>query len=92
MLLIEQNADDGAVDRQLRLHHGDRQDGDGRAAEKLLDDEDVKEFYLGLHSEARRAEVVPRRQALQAAQEVAVVSGNACRSAGRAALGAEGRD
>ena len=50
---------------------------DGPAA-KLLDDEDVKEFYLGLHADgdgtAASAQVVPRRQALQAPEAVVVVN------------------
>ena len=73
MLLIEQNANMALsiADYGYVMETGKMvMDGD---PDKLLKDEDVKEFYLGLHSDGR-AEVVPRREALQAAQEVAVVS------------------
>ena len=51
MLLVEQNAAMALSIADARLHHGDRQGRDGRPAAELLDDEDVREFYLGLGAE-----------------------------------------
>ena len=50
-------------------------DGD---AKTISENEDIKEFYLGL-SGRRAAQELPRREALPAAQAVAVVSGPALR-------------
>ena len=51
-----------------------------KPAAELLEDEDVREFYLGL-ARRRRGQILPRRQALQAAQEVAVMTATAERAA-----------
>jgi branched-chain amino acid transport system ATP-binding protein len=79
VLLIEQNAmmalsiaDYGYVMEQGKVV----MDGTG---EKLLADDDVKEFYLGLHGDDGDEALVPGRQALQATQEVVVVSGTSDR-------------
>ena len=75
VLLIEQNAIDGALDRQLRLHHGDRQDRHGRRRRRSSSPtRTCKEFYLGLHGDDGETLVVPRREALQTTQAVGVVT------------------
>jgi hypothetical protein len=35
-------------DRPLRLRHGERQDRDGGEAKDLIENPDIKEFYLGI--------------------------------------------
>ena len=64
----------GAEHRQPRLRHGDRPDRADKPAAALLRDDDVREFYLGLHPGQPadgdgdpgrdRTPVLPRRQAL----------------------------
>ena len=63
---------DGAVDRHHRLHHGDRQGGDGRSGREAA----ARRGRQGVlprpaQRRRRRPQVVPRRQALQAPQAVA---------------------
>jgi branched-chain amino acid transport system ATP-binding protein len=41
--------------RRLRLHPGERPGGHGRLGEDLRNNEDVKEFYLGLSSAGRKS-------------------------------------
>ena len=73
VLLIEQNANMALsiADYGYIMETGKVvMDGD---PQKLLKDEDVQEFYLGLHGEGE-PQVLPRREALQAAEAVAVVT------------------
>ena len=55
-LLAEQNTDGRAALRRLRLHPGERPRGDGRRRRRTLaQNEDVKEFYLGLSTAGRKS-------------------------------------
>ena len=47
ILLVEQNANVALRAAELRLHHGAGESGARRSAGRLMNNEDVKEFYLG---------------------------------------------
>ena len=75
ILLVEQNARIAlAVADYGYIMEGGSGGARGRTAEELRANEDVKEFYLGLGD--GRAAVVSGREALSAAQAVAVVRGS----------------
>ena len=48
MLLVEQNVKAALGIADSRLRHGEREDRPGRAGRRLRDNEDVKEFYMGI--------------------------------------------
>ena len=60
----------GAGHRGLRLCDGERKDRPDGPADKLKDNEDVKEFYMGISSSGAQKEL-PRGQTLPPAEEVA---------------------
>ena len=73
MLLVEQNATVAlAVAHSGYIMENGKVVIDG-SAERLAADPDVREFYLGIGG-GRRGAQLPRRQALQAPQALAVVS------------------
>ena len=75
VLLVEQNATMALSHRQPRLRHGDRPHRAGQAGRGAARNDDVREFYLGLHpGEDGTRDVVPRGQALPPQEAVVGMS------------------
>jgi hypothetical protein len=72
VLLVEQNAAMALDRRRPRICDGERPHRARGPGRQLRDNSDIKEFYLGLN-EGGAAQELPRHEALQAAQTLAIL-------------------